>query len=600
MHLNKIVKLLFVSFLILSVIAFLKPYFVFDGVKPLKLYTQDQVFSLDISDRVDSLVELTGKVDFYPNYLLDENDIQNTVYDKERITIDFPDAWNQSVDIPYGTYHFQIDGLIPGKSYGFHMMDAFTSYALLVDGQPIYTNGIVGTTKSSSKPESNPGICFFTPTTSSVDVLIQLSNFTSHLTGIWQKTIFGPAEQLVKYAEFMRQKDLLVIFTLFIMALYHWILYIILRKDKTILYFSIFISLIIIKSLFSGQQLGFEWYPFITYGLGIRLAYAVLPLLCITFVSFVDACFPEDVHKKLVRTNQIVSLLELMVILFSSQKVYQNTFFVYQLYLVCLFMIIFYVGYRTIQRRRQGAIVYNIGFFLFFIAALNDILYSLLWIKTGFFLGAGLFVLIISQSVVIAMRFSNALITEEKLKNNLEAVVEERTIQLNNERNLFEHLSKVDSLTLLYNKRFIMDALSIEFEGNRRYQGVFSVVMIDFDHFKNVNDTYGHLVGDDVLIQIATLFTNYTRKMDVVGRFGGEEFLILMRFTSLENAKEHAQNLRQLLQDTTIVTPKGPVKITASFGTAQVSDDDITELDVLKRADEALYVAKNNGRNRVE
>jgi len=580
-------------------LVFIRPYFFDKATKPVKQLFIDGEISLEAEAILHHVFELDGLVDFYPNQFWSAEQLLDDTILKKESSIQFPSSWGTKEQVYYGTYHFVISGLTPGKSYGFHMMDAFTSFEIEVDDKVILSNGVVGTQKSESIPESDPGIGLFVANNSTIDVVIRVSNFASHLYGVWQKTVFGLTENIVSYEEKLLQRDLIVIASLWMMALYHWILYAIMRKEKTILYFSLFILMVLIKSYFSGIQLGYEWYIPIPYIVGMRLAYIVIPFMAITFIAFVKACFPEEVPEKFSRLNKLISGIQVIVIVFFPQKFFQGTFFVYQLYLVFVFVSIMYFGIKSVIHRRQGSRIYSMGFAFFFLVAMNDILYSLQWIRTGFYLGVGLFVLILSQASVIAIRFSNALETEAKLKNNLENIVVERTEQLNYERNMFEHLSKVDSLTHLYNKRFLTEALSIEFEGHKRYQGVFSLIMIDLDHFKQVNDNYGHLVGDEVLIHIAGLLAHNTRRTDIVGRFGGEEFLLLMRFTSLESAIIHANNLREAIESSVIDTQKGTIRMTASFGVTQIDPMDISEIDVLSRADEALYIAKHKGRNQV-
>lgn len=253
----------------------------------------------------------------------------------------------------------------------------------------------------------------------------------------------------------------------------------------------------------------------------------------------------------------------------------------------------------ALKEKRRGALVYLVGFLALFASAINDILHSLLLIKTGYYLGLGLFALILSQSSFLALRFSDALKTEETLKNDLEILVKKRTEELYAQRNEFEHLSNVDPLTHLYNRRYLSDALSIEFEGFQRYQSTFCVLIIDIDYFKNVNDLHGHLVGDEILVALSSLILENTRKTDVLGRFGGEEFVLMMRYTDATNALKHADRLRILIETHTFITKAGPLHITISFGVSEVSSLDKHEEAVLHRADLALYQSKNNGRNQV-
>lgn len=124
----------------------------------------------------------------------------------------------------------------------------------------------------------------------------------------------------------------------------------------------------------------------------------------------------------------------------------------------------------------------------------------------------------------------------------------------------------------------------------------FSLVMIDIDHFKKINDTHGHEVGDRVLVDIATLLQATIRQSDILGRWGGEEFLLILPNTSPEGALHVAEELRQAVQE--YACPAYPHPISASFGVAHYRPQD-TANSLIKRADIALYRAKHNGRNGV-
>ncbi len=156
-----------------------------------------------------------------------------------------------------------------------------------------------------------------------------------------------------------------------------------------------------------------------------------------------------------------------------------------------------------------------------------------------------------------------------------------------------QHLSETDQLTGAYNRMKTDSLLAIEFERSRRYGRNLSVVMFDLDHFKSINDTYGHQEGDRVLIVVAALVKEHIRQHDVLGRWGGEEFLILCPKTDLRGAKKLAENLRTELARFDF----GKIDdVTASFGVAQTTTtDDVRRL--IRRADDALYEAKQTGRN---
>lgn len=156
-------------------------------------------------------------------------------------------------------------------------------------------------------------------------------------------------------------------------------------------------------------------------------------------------------------------------------------------------------------------------------------------------------------------------------------------------------LAITDSLTNLNNRMKIDEILSGEISRSERFNHTFTFAILDIDYFKNVNDTYGHQMGDKVLMELAKILKNNIRKVDFVGRWGGEEFVIICPQTSINGSSKMLEKIRKKIESTKIDKVK---KITVSFGLTSYKSKD-TEESVLKRADRALYEAKDSGRNRI-
>ena len=162
------------------------------------------------------------------------------------------------------------------------------------------------------------------------------------------------------------------------------------------------------------------------------------------------------------------------------------------------------------------------------------------------------------------------------------------------------HLAATDSLTGIANRRSLFDAVGGEMQRAQRYGDPFSIIMIDIDHFKQINDRFGHAAGDHILTEFAALCVRTCRTdLDAVGRVGGEEFAIVMPGTGLEGASDFAERLRAAISETAFTVEGKPVPLTASFGVAAYEVADGTFADVFKRADDGLYKAKAAGRNKV-
>jgi two-component system cell cycle response regulator len=165
-----------------------------------------------------------------------------------------------------------------------------------------------------------------------------------------------------------------------------------------------------------------------------------------------------------------------------------------------------------------------------------------------------------------------------------------------------EKLATTDPLTGVLNRRALTDRLAGELDRARRYDLVLTLLMIDLDHFKSINDTYGHLVGDEVLREVSAILQREVRTVDLVARYGGEEFVVVLPETGEDGANTFAERVRQRIAEHRVVTGDGgkPLSVTVSIGVAAFPSPGIGETDdLVARADEALYRAKAQGRNRV-
>jgi two-component system cell cycle response regulator len=168
------------------------------------------------------------------------------------------------------------------------------------------------------------------------------------------------------------------------------------------------------------------------------------------------------------------------------------------------------------------------------------------------------------------------------------------------ENTRLEVLAHTDPLTQALNRRALTVRLVSEMDRARRYDSELSMLMIDLDHFKKINDSQGHLVGDDVLRELAQLLTESVRSVDFVARYGGEEFVVVLPETQQPGAAKFAERMRERIANTPFVMAHGGVRLTASIGVASYPTSEVhTVDDLFARADEALYRAKAEGRNRV-
>jgi diguanylate cyclase (GGDEF)-like protein len=164
-----------------------------------------------------------------------------------------------------------------------------------------------------------------------------------------------------------------------------------------------------------------------------------------------------------------------------------------------------------------------------------------------------------------------------------------------------EYQTQVDSLTGLFNRRAFENKIGEEFERSKRYHSPLSLLILDIDNFKLINDTYGHHGGDAALVKISETFREKTRQSDFPARYGGEEFVLVLPETDQESALQAATKIHEAIRSSAFGTTARPFRLTVSIGVSSTSIKFYSAWDELLRdADQALYIAKNSGKDRIE
>lgn len=230
----------------------------------------------------------------------------------------------------------------------------------------------------------------------------------------------------------------------------------------------------------------------------------------------------------------------------------------------------------------------------------------------GEFFSLGENKLLLNQSMtVLALSETNNCVVKnvefKALRHNkltlqaLSHLINVSTKELDEAHNKLETQSITDPLTKLYNRRYFSEISNDLFKIAIREETPLSIIMLDIDKFKNINDTYGHSVGDRVIIKLAKTLKRMQRESDITCRYGGEEFIILLPTTNLEGAKTFAEKIRKKVETFVMdATETQTLKFTISLGVSQIEFNDDKNVEIIiSRADEALYKAKNGGRNQV-
>ncbi len=176
---------------------------------------------------------------------------------------------------------------------------------------------------------------------------------------------------------------------------------------------------------------------------------------------------------------------------------------------------------------------------------------------------------------------------------------QQKLTEINDINKTLEHMTHHDPMTAIYNRDYVEKQIEYEFTKSKRYGNLFSLILFDIDKFKTVNDTFGHIAGDEVLKNTASTIKSQLRSSDVFGRYGGEEFIILLPETNLANTAALSMRIRESIERMTTVYNNIEIKITISLGVVQFRPDIKDYLQMVHEADIALYHSKQSGRNAV-
>jgi len=210
--------------------------------------------------------------------------------------------------------------------------------------------------------------------------------------------------------------------------------------------------------------------------------------------------------------------------------------------------------------------------------------------------------ILISALVVAARERRQSMLALDEERRQLEQRVQQRTLELSQANAKLEQLATTDPLTGIGNRRRMTTQITLELERSRRHRHTLTLLMVDIDHFKQVNDSHGHDVGDRAIVAVARTLSLGVRSIDMASRFGGEEFVLLLPETDVALAASAAERLRVEVEALQLSDELGrPVRLTISIGVASADPDGVADTvsSLLIRADRALYRAKNEGRNRV-
>ncbi len=521
-----------------------------------------------------------------------------------------PDAWNGQPGpegpLPgrtWGTYRavLHLDENTP--PLGLKLMEMCTAYRLYINGRLTAANGSPGPSLQSSIPRFRP---LLAPLPSNppggdspgqVEILLHIANFRQRVGGAWGQILLAPTGQLLDRREKTVALELFLAGALLIMSAYHLVLFLFRRQARAALTFSLITLLLGIRTLITGERFLIQILPQVSWTAFTYMEYFTFYLLGPLFLLFFSRLYPREFHRPFLRISLLVCAVFNGIVLTTPSFIFTHTIYAYQGLSLVLGVYLIGVLFRALRHRREGAVVFSIGMAALFLALVNDILNSNGVLHSGILAPQAAAVFIFAQALVLAQRFTGAMERTEvyareirELNRNLERKVLERTSAL-------KEMAQRDSLTQLYNHGAILKRLEEQILLVKRYGRPLSILMLDIDHFKKINDSWGHQQGDIILKQSCRVIQQSLRDSDLAGRYGGEEFLIILPETQLEDAIHAAERIRSRIEKLG-PTLSPPIRFTVSGGIADFRDN-ISAEEMIDQADKHLYRAKEGGRNRV-
>jgi diguanylate cyclase (GGDEF)-like protein len=556
---------------------------------------------------------LNGDWLFYWQQILEPDQLNESI--KNSTFIKGHDGWQSSTykqaydAIGFATYHLDVSLDNGASNLALRIPQIESAYRLYIDAQLMASGGVVSDIEASGKPGYNTAIVRVPDGVKEFSITIQVSNYHSSWGGLWDPIVLGDADALYTLQRDKVALSLFIMGALLITAIHSLIQFFLRPTDNIPLVFACLCLLFFLRE-FTIEHMSFALsalsggFVLITK-LNFLSFYAGIP----TALYFFHLSYKQEFHSKLCRFIYLLSIVFSAYILFFPTRYFGIPLVLFEVVAVLVMLYILQRIWVATSNKKRGAGVMLIGSLIAFCFAFNDILNLSGVINTGKFFSLGIIGFIMSQSFVTNNRFNhlsnkNETLTDKLKERNadlelmselLETKVEQRTQQLKLANKELKTLANNDPLTNTYNRHGLQQYIQSAFERYRRSQELFCIALIDYDHFKEINDNYGHDVGDIVLITGADLIKSGIREQDKLARWGGEEFLVLLPNTSLEGAFEIANKLKNVICANPIGQPIG-VNVTVTGGVAMVSQDDSFET-LFKRADDALYQGKQNGRD---
>lgn len=508
----------------------------------------------------------------------------------------------------FATFTAKLIHLPSDIRWGLIIPEQSTAFRLFINDDLVAEGGIAGVSASSSQAYSGNQFIELGELPTDSKITWHISNFDHANGGPWQSLMIGPYHELGLHYMVKSFDQALVVALALLTSLFLIIQYFIDRRDKTSALLAAFALVIAVRVGIMDNQVLYQILGTLPWQIHIRVLYFTMLIAAPLILYWQHYIFPTELSEVTARRVAYAFLPALvMVIIFPSIWFTQLLMF-FQIMLIGVMGIYSWSLLKVILHKKRGGYYIIFGALLLSLCALHDIALYSQWLVGGrLWLTYGLLGFLLSLAVnMLFLRaeqkkqvesLSDQLLSANK---QLEARVAQRTVELAEKADALEEandklqvLANIDGLTGVLNRRAFVEQLKMF----ARIKPNVALIMIDIDNFKQVNDNYGHGVGDQVLKRISTVLLDAKREHDRVGRFGGEEFIILLQDITISGLDSYCQRLLKQIKEIELSDITSLPEITVSMGTTMsiLVEKNIDQL--IQQADEAMYYVKNNGRN---
>ena len=512
----------------------------------------------------NGVTRLNGEWDLFFGELLMPDEIEtmkaNTYYNIPGRLSDQINGIRQG----YMTLHLKI--YVPkDEAYGAYFNRLFTSSDIWVNGEYLSGHGKVSKDAKSEKAIYRSQYIFFPSVNKEIDIVIHTSTYRDIEPWLAAAT-FGTKHPILKLMYKNVAIDGITIGIMFIMGFFSFGFYFTKPKQKINIYFASICFIMLIRCLVFNSRLIVQFYPNIIYEVLSKISAITFYLSVTMYILFLDEMFE---NRFIIRKIAVIYGVGFSVLCLVTENMIYDRFGVIAQIIVALFTIyIFVFLIKEIRRKNQNAVKNIIPFIVLSITGINDALVNNAVLYNSYIALYGVIIYIIAQSLFIV---------DDYLEKH----------------RLLDYVNR-DGLTSLYNNKYIKEILSRHLKRHINSKEKFSLLMIDIDDFKGVNDQYGHMFGDTVLIDVAKIIHEVSDDKGYAGRLGGDEFIILLPKTSEKDAMDFAKRIMNRVED---MNNKYEInkKISVSIGVYENDEDDL--IQCIDKVDKSMYKAKTLGKN---